>query len=176
MGIAQPTPVSGSSPRRRIPASVRVVGIACLLVALGVSWFASAIWAGPERQTVACNLPNDFPIPGGWFFQQMKRVDPTICAGYSVIDDAQASMWTEYYRWGGVKILGYPVSRRYSGPGGYIQQAFEYAVLQWRPEENRAIPALIFEQFHDAVDPVTHESFDQRLRFLSIPQPVAPPP
>jgi len=36
--------------------------------------------------------------------------------GYTVIDDANASMWTEFRRFGGVEVLGYPVSRRYQYP------------------------------------------------------------
>src|SRR5581483_11026378 len=96
--------------------------------------------AGPNP-AVLCALPPDFPIPGGWFFQEGKAQSLAgICAGFSVVADSQNAMWTEFYRLGGVKVWGFPVSRRYIGPGGYVQQAFEFGVLQWRPEENRAVP------------------------------------
>jgi len=154
---------------RARPGAVRSAALALLALSLALSIWPASLLARPSN-ILRCTLPPDFAIPGGWFFQEQKRPqNQEFCLGYSVVDDDQAAMWSEFYRLGGVKVLGYPVSQRYTGPGGYIQQGFEFAVLQWRPEENRALPALVFEQFHDA-------GLDPQLRFFSIPEPVAPPP
>ena len=42
------------------------------------------------------------------------------------------------------------MSQRYVGPGGYTYQAFQRAVLQWRPEVNRAYLANTFDQLTEA--------------------------
>ena len=164
--------------RRRLGRGSRLAAQAAsfaLTASIVVHFFWPSSASAIPTSVLTCSLPEDFPIPGGWFFQQGKRPSlANVCAGYSVVDDASAAMWTEYYRLGGMKVFGPPMSRRYIGPGGYIQQAFEFGVLQWRPEENRAVPALIFEQFSDKLDSFG-VSFDQRLRFFSIPEPVAPP-
>jgi hypothetical protein len=149
--------------------TVKTLVMALLIVTVAFSLLPGATDAVPTS-VLKCTLPDDFAIPGGWFFQQEKRPDnEEFCLGYGIVDDASASMWTTFYRLGGVKVLGYPVSRRYIGPGGYIQQGFEFAILQWRPEENRGVPALAYEQFHDA-------GLDPDLRFFSIPEAISPPP
>ncbi len=158
----------------------RSIVIRATLIAAAVAMLSGLILplqtqAVPSN-VIRCNLPDDWAIPGGWFFRQGARAEyREVCLGYSVVDDAQAAMWTEFYRHGGVKVMGYPISRRYIGPGGYIQQGFEFAVLQWRPEENRGVPALIFEQFH-AASRLPDIDFDSDLRFYGIPEPVSPPP
>jgi hypothetical protein len=120
-----------------------------------------------STSTSASSL-RDYPIPGGWFYSQESRM-PTDSApfrGYTVIDDPDAAMWTEFRRFGGVDVLGYPVSRRYRYPSdtGYLSQAFQRGILQWRPETGRAQMANVFEQF-------TEQGRDDALEIAGIPRP-----
>jgi hypothetical protein len=127
------------------------------------------------RPAVACQDtgPLDYPISGGWFYTQEGRgcitgLGPVRRRGYLVIDDADGSFWTEFRRYGGKDVLGYPVSQRFHYPvgnaGGYLYQAFERGILQWQPETGRAQMANVFEQF-------TELGLDADLEALGIPNP-----
>lgn len=110
----------------------------------------------------------DYPIPGGWFYSQESRTpqDTPPYRGYTVVDDADAAFWTEFRRFGGLDTLGYPVSRRYQypAPNGYISQAFERGILQWRPDLGQAELANVFDQF-------TQQGLDDALEVAGIPRP-----
>jgi hypothetical protein len=110
----------------------------------------------------------DYPVPGGWFYTQESRMpqDSPPYRGYTVVDDADASFWTEFRRFGGVEVLGYPVSRRYHYPTdtGFLSQAFQRGILQWHPETGRATMANVFEQF-------TEQGRDDQLEIAGIPRP-----
>lgn len=117
---------------------------------------------GVPEHRAAAQLGADYPVPGGWYYTQA-----TVRAGfgYSVVDDAMAPMWTEYRRLGGPEVLGFPVSRRYFGPDGLLYQGFERFVLQWRPDEQRAVIANLYEQFTEA-------GLDDFLLARGIPHPL----
>ena len=55
--------------------------------------------------------------------------------GYLVADRDGITFWS-YYRDHGPQVLGYPVSQRFIYKG-FVAQAFQKAVLQWRPELDR---------------------------------------
>src|SRR5438309_2619230 len=103
------------------------VGVASLLVALEL---ATAVVSGPvaHAQSTGGGL-RDYPVPGGWFYSQESRLstDSPPYRGYTVVDDQDASFWTEFRRFGGADVLGYPVSQRYRYPSdtGYVSQAFQ---------------------------------------------------
>lgn len=80
-------------------------------------------------------------IPGGCFFSQTTNGQ----GGYIVLDDPQARFWTEYQRLGGAQTVGYPISRRFVYDG-FITQAFQKLVLQWRPEVGIAYPMNVFDE------------------------------
>jgi len=112
---------------------------------------------------------------GGWFYTQeacrwapITGVGPPRRRGYSVVDDDKGNFWTEFRRYGGVDVLGYPVSQPYHYPvgavGGYWYQAFERGILQYRPEAGRADMANAFEQF-------TEVGLDTTLQAFGIPAP-----
>jgi hypothetical protein len=118
--------------------------------------------------------PADYPVAGGWFYTQQARGlciqgnGPDRNRGYLVVDDDKGAFWTEFRRYGGVDVLGYPVSQPYHYPpssdGGYWYQAFERGILQWRPEAGRADMANVFDQF-------TEQGLDDDLAVLGIPGP-----
>src|SRR5207248_1873829 len=98
----------------------------------------------------------------------IKGVGPTRARGYAVLDDDRANFWTEFRRFGGVDVLGYPVSEPYhypvGGTNGYWYQAFERGILQYHPETGRAEMANVFEQFSEA-------DLDSQLMYFGIPRP-----
>jgi hypothetical protein len=88
----------------------------------------------------------DYDIPNGHFYTQANGQAGAGGTGYSVVDDDQATMWSEFQRLGGVAALGYPISQRYVLSDGLTYQAFQKAILQWLPTERRAQRANIFDQ------------------------------
>ena len=75
----------------------------------------------------------DFDVPNGRFFKQANGRGGAGETGYAVLDDQDARFWSEFRRLGGVGALGYPVSHRFVWDG-FLVQAFQKVVLQWRPE------------------------------------------
>lgn len=55
---------------------------------------------------------------------------------------------SEFLRLGGIPALGYPVSRPFE-IGGFLSQAFQRGILQWRQNENQAILINIMDQLHE---------------------------
>jgi hypothetical protein len=121
--------------------------------------------------------PKDYPVAGGWFYTEEAQglciigAGPDRNRGYLVVDDDKGAFWTEFRRFGGVDVLGYPVSQPYHYPvnstDGLWYQAFERGVLQWRPDLGRAEMANVFDQF-------TEQGLDDDLAVLGIPGPQAP--
>jgi hypothetical protein len=152
---------SSHKPRRGL--RVAVVG---LVLAIEM---ATALLPGMSAHAQSSlNTLRDYPIPGGWFYSQESRVpaESAPFRGYTVVDDADASFWTEFRRFGGVDVLGFPVSRRYRYPSdtGYLSQAFQRGILQWQPMLGRAQLANVFEQF-------TEQGRDDALEQAGIPRP-----
>jgi hypothetical protein len=115
--------------------------------------------------------PADYPVSGGWFFTQEAHGcivghGPSRRRGYLVQDDEKGAFWTEFRRYGGLDVLGYAVTQPYHYPAGatdgYWYQAFEKGILQWQPENGRAVIANAMDMFHDA-------QLDDDLRVLGIP-------
>ena len=113
--------------------------VAGLVLAVEV---ATAFMPVAHAQSQSTGGLRDYPIPGGWFYSQESRLstDSPPYRGYTVVDDQDASFWTEFRRFGGTDVLGYPVSQRYRYPSdtGYLSQAFQRGILQWHPETARA--------------------------------------
>ncbi|MGB0386465.1 MAG: hypothetical protein ACPGWR_16765 [Ardenticatenaceae bacterium] len=103
----------------------------------------------------------DYEIPNGHFFTQ--TVDGE--GGFSVVDDEQARFWSEFQRLGGLQTVGYPISRRFKRDG-FVTQAFQKLILQWRPEVGQAWPVNVFDE-------LSKKGFDKALfTRRQTPQPV----
>src|SRR5207253_2564391 len=61
-----------------------------------------------------------------------------------VVDDAEASFWSEFQRLGGVELLGYPISNRFQS-AGMVTQAFQRTVLRWQPDLGQAVPVNVLD-------------------------------
>jgi hypothetical protein len=91
----------------------------------------------------------DFDIEGGHAFRQANGFDGAGESGFVVVDDAQASFWSEFQRWGGADRLGYPISNRFAFKG-YWTQAFQKLALQWRPDLQQAVPVNVLDEMNAA--------------------------
>jgi Cellulase (glycosyl hydrolase family 5) len=89
----------------------------------------------------------NYAIAGGRFFTETNgRKDSP--SGYSVTDEGGVSFWTAFQALGGADVLGYPVTRRFD-LDGFAVQAFQKAVLQWRPETREFWFLNTFDVLHD---------------------------
>ena len=110
----------------------RILGPILLLVLL-----ASLSLSG----TPSAAAPADFAIPRGHFYTQAAGTDAPAGTGYAIADEGtdergqSIAFWTAFQRLGGVNALGYPASRRFLW-NGFVSQATQRVVLQWRPEAN----------------------------------------
>ena len=67
---------------------------------------------------------------------------------------------------GGAFVVGYPATRRYLGDDGFLYQATQAALLQWRPELGTAVLANTFEMLEQA-------DADGELLLRGIPLPMS---
>src|SRR5690349_16871709 len=89
----------------------------------------------------------DQDIPGGHFFTQTNsNAGPQF--GYRITDEGGIGFWSEFKRLGGVTALGYPASRRFS-LDGFIVQATQKVIMQWRPEVSQVYFVNVFDKLHD---------------------------
>ncbi|MGB0388343.1 MAG: hypothetical protein ACPGWR_26285 [Ardenticatenaceae bacterium] len=111
------------------------------VVALLISGTLMSVSAEPSAQSAE---GEDYDVPNGHFFTQTAEE-----GGFSVLDDGEARFWSEFERLGGVQTVGYPISRRYMADG-FVTQAFQKLILQWRPEVEQAWPVNVFDELSKA--------------------------
>jgi hypothetical protein len=99
-------------------------------------------------EPAAAQAALDYQIPGGWFFTQANGSDlGTSPKGYAVTN-ADGVLFYDAFRFvGGVDAIGYPVSQRFTYQG-FITQAFQKAVFQWRPDQGNTV---VFANIIDAI-------------------------
>ena len=120
---------------------------------------------GPVEQSVSRETLRDFWVLNGYYFTQTGG-SPRADQGYSITDENGVLLWSEFQRLGGVDALGYPVSRRFTWDG-FTVQATQKVVLQWRPEQGRAV-------FVNVLDEMTRAGEDDWLATQRLlPEPTA---
>lgn len=67
--------------------------------------------------------------------------------GFSVCDDSNARFLTAF-RANGLQNVGYPISTRYKRDG-FVTQAFQKAVFQWRPDGSYVAFVNVFDELHN---------------------------
>ncbi len=102
---------------------------------------ATPVASPPPTSGNSPDNADDWRIPGGRFYTQTANGQ----GGFSVVDDNQARFWAEFQRLGGLQTVGYPISQRYT-QDGFVTQAFQKLVLQWRPEVGQAYPVNVFDE------------------------------
>jgi hypothetical protein len=114
-----------------------VVVLAALMLLLPP--FSGVMNAAPTAQGNACQF---FTETGGGE------------GGFSVCDDAEANFLTTFNTYG-LQRIGYPISTRYERDG-FVTQAFQKAILQWRAESNSVAFVNTFDDLHN-------DGFDEQL-------------
>ncbi len=113
----------------------------------GGRWYELSLPRSPESPSAA--RPPDYDLPGGHFFTQANGRPPGVnAAGFAVTDEGGVRLWSEFQRLGGWPAMGYPISGRFV-LDGFVTQAFQKGVLQWRPEANQAYLLNTFDLMHD---------------------------
>jgi len=106
----------------------------------------------------------DYSIGNGYFYTQTGGGGGR---GFSIVDDGAALLWSEFNRLGGVDAVGYPTSTRFLWDG-FIVQATQRVVLQWRPEARQAYAVNVFDLLHQA------GKDDWLLAVRATPRPLGP--
>jgi hypothetical protein len=90
---------------------------------------------------------SDYDIPNGHFFTQANgRKDSP--SGFSVTNDGGVPLWDGFKALGGVDVLGYPVTRPFE-MDGFVVQAFQKSVLQYRPDQKAFAFLNTFDILHE---------------------------
>ena len=89
----------------------------------------------------------DMDVAGGHFYTQGNGFGGGGGLGYTVLDDGDAPMWSEFQRQGSVSRLGYPVTGRFLY-GGAVTQAFQNGALQWMPGLGQTVLLNILDELH----------------------------
>ncbi|HEX2036906.1 MAG TPA: trypsin-like peptidase domain-containing protein [Chloroflexota bacterium] len=158
---SSPPPTPGAPTRRRRPVSPPA--LVCLLVLLLAQLLLGA--GAAAAQTPPRGTMRDYAVANGHFYTQTGGEEE---AGFAIVDEGGVPLWSEFQRLGGVGALGYPVSRRFTWDG-FVVQATQKAVLQWRPDLGRAV-------FVNLLDEMTRAGRDDwllRERLIPGPTPFA---
>jgi hypothetical protein len=100
--------------------------------------------------TVAPSRLADYAIAGGHFFTQASGLAPwRDSSGFALTNADGVPFLTAFQQLGGVTALGYPASQRFT-LDGFVVQATQKAILQWRPAEHQVWLVNVFDRLHDA--------------------------
>jgi hypothetical protein len=115
----------------------------------GATLSCSLAYPGLLSVVIAPVAPDvqDMDVANGHFFQQTNGFSGAGTLGYAVVDDDAAQLWTEFQRYGGVQVVGYPVTGRFEYHG-FVTQAFQKLALQWRPELGQAVPVNVLDELN----------------------------
>lgn len=114
---------------------VRLLTTLALLCAVGLSSGTARAYASAP----------DYAVPQGHFYTQTNGSPRGDTAGGFTISDASGiPFWTYFQSHGGVDVLGYPVSQRFTWDG-YVCQATQRAVLQWNSVTGQVQLVNIFD-------------------------------
>ncbi len=128
----------------RLPGRFRAWTV--LRLGLGLGLCAGLLLPGSGVLPSASADAADWDVPGGHFFTQTGGGTGK---GYLVADDGAAAFWSAFQSLGGVAVVGYPVSRRFMH-GGFVTQAMQKAVFQWRPESKSVAFVNVFDDLSAA--------------------------
>jgi len=126
-----------------------------VLLGLLLTIIPASLFAASQPDAVALNAvtaPHNAevapPITAGASCQTFSET------GYTVCDDQNANFLGAFLTHG-LQNVGYPVSQRFKRDG-FITQAFQKAIFQWRPDTRSVAFVNIFDELHD-------KGFDSRL-------------
>ena len=95
------------------------------------------------------DFEQDYAIAGGHFYTQANgQPAKTSRYGFRITNEGGVPFWSEFQRLGGVQVLGYPVSRRFFFDG-FISQATQKFILQWRPDRKEVWFVNVFDLLYE---------------------------
>lgn len=133
--------------RKRILQSLALV---LILLAIPASTGAAPnaslpLETAPEQSAAAL----DYDLPSGHFYTQTNGSPlGTSATGFAITNEDGVLFWEFYQRLGGPYVLGYPVTGRFMYDG-FVTQAMQKAVFQWRPEVKQVYFLNTFDAMHD---------------------------
>lgn len=96
-------------------------------------------------------------VPNGRFYSEANGAGGAGGTGFTVVNEywhdwntpppPDVRFYDEFQRLGGVAGVGYPASRPYEWDG-FVVQAMQKGVFQWRPELGRAAFVNVFDELH----------------------------
>ncbi|HEX6511840.1 MAG TPA: hypothetical protein VF157_06055, partial [Chloroflexota bacterium] len=111
----------------------------------------------PAAASSALAAAPDYDIPNGHFYTQTNA--GAGANGFSITDDGGVPMWTWFQKYGGVSLLGYPNTGRFT-LDGFVVQGTQRALLQWHPDTKTMAFVNIFDRLHDqGLDPVLEATY-----------------
>ena len=124
-----------------------------LLIALALasilSMFPGATGAAPSGDPPAATAALDYDISNGHFYTQANGSPLGAAAtGYAITNDDGVTFWDAYQQLGGPYVLGYPVAGRFTYDG-FVTQAMQKVVFQWRPDIKQVWFLNTFDALHD---------------------------
>ena len=90
----------------------------------------------------------DFDVAGGHFYKQANGQGGEGEGGYAITNDSGVPFWDAFQAYGGPTALGYPVTGRFVYDG-FVTQAMQKAVFQWRPDVGQVYFLNTFDALHD---------------------------
>lgn len=105
-----------------------------------------AVLVHDDRVALSATPGPDFPVPGGHFYTQANgTANPS--QGFTISDTGGVPFRSAFEELGGVPGLGYPSSQRFT-LDGFVTQATQKALLQWRPDERDVAFVNVFDLLH----------------------------
>ena len=105
--------------------------------------------AQPAGASPAGQALLDYDIPGGHFFTQANGLPLGASPlGYSVTNSDDVPFWDAFVAFGGEHVVGYPVTRRFVYDG-FVTQAMQKMVFQYRPDTGQVWFLNTFDALHD---------------------------
>lgn len=157
MNQAVPGKLTTSAGRRRLR-RVRAVALGLGLIAAVSASGAAA--REPDVDAAKHESPVAIAVSSGLFYPGLGEDG----AGFGVRNFADGPRFFDAFtRYGGLDVMGYPTSRPWIGPGGFIYQLTQRALMQWSPDEDKVQLANVYEILREA-------GYDDALYARSIPR------
>lgn len=133
-------------------------------LALGIALTMILLTSGTATATTPANDTFrplfEIQVPSGRFFTEPDGNG----TGFGIRNYANGQRFLDAFeRYGGLAVMGYPLSRPWIGPGGFVYQLTQRALMQWSPLDKSVRLANLFEVLRET-------GLDDTLYARSIPR------
>ena len=109
---------------------------------------ALVLASGTTGGALAQSITPDFAMNGGGQFYTQTNAGGS-GTGFAVTNQGGVPLWDWFQKYGGVGLLGYPNTGRFT-LDGFTVQGTQRVLLQWHPENGTMSFVNIFDRMHDA--------------------------